>query len=124
MFAGTDTAYQLAKKYKIKTAFGTDILFSALERRHPGQAAHPPEEMVFARRDPAHGHLATTPNCSPSAARAIPTPASSASSRKAPTPTCCWSTATRSKNLDLVADPEKNFTVIMKDGVIYKNTLK
>ncbi len=26
-------------------------------------------------------------------------------------------------NLDLVADPEKNFKVIMKDGKIYKNTL-
>lgn len=28
MTAGTDTAYRLAKKYKIKTAFGTDVLFS------------------------------------------------------------------------------------------------
>jgi imidazolonepropionase-like amidohydrolase len=28
------------------------------------------------------------------------------------------------ENLDLVADPDKNFVVIMKDGVIYKNTLK
>src|ERR1700730_10345632 len=29
VFAGTDNAYTLAKKYKIKTAFGTDILFDA-----------------------------------------------------------------------------------------------
>jgi len=28
------------------------------------------------------------------------------------------------ENLDLVADPEKNFLVIMKDGVIYKNKLR
>lgn len=35
VFAGTDTTYKLAKKYKIKTAFGTDVLFSpALARRH------------------------------------------------------------------------------------------
>ena len=27
------------------------------------------------------------------------------------------------ENLDLVADAEKNFVVIMKDGVIYKNEL-
>lgn len=27
------------------------------------------------------------------------------------------------QNLDLVADPDKNFVVIMKDGKIYKNTL-
>jgi hypothetical protein len=26
------------------------------------------------------------------------------------------------ENLDLVADPEKNFVVIMKDGKVYKNT--
>ncbi|MGE5264470.1 MAG: amidohydrolase family protein, partial [Acidobacteriota bacterium] len=28
------------------------------------------------------------------------------------------------ENLDLVADPDKNFAVIMKDGKIYKNALK
>jgi len=28
------------------------------------------------------------------------------------------------QNLDLVADPDKNFVIIMKDGVIYKNTIK
>jgi imidazolonepropionase-like amidohydrolase len=27
------------------------------------------------------------------------------------------------ENIDLVADPAKNFDVIMKDGKIYKNTL-
>jgi imidazolonepropionase-like amidohydrolase len=27
------------------------------------------------------------------------------------------------ENLDLVADPDKNFLVIMKDGKIYKNTV-
>jgi hypothetical protein len=29
VFQGTDNAYALAKKYKLKTAFGTDVLFSA-----------------------------------------------------------------------------------------------
>ncbi len=28
------------------------------------------------------------------------------------------------QNLDLVADPDRNFVVILKDGVIYKNTVK
>jgi imidazolonepropionase-like amidohydrolase len=27
------------------------------------------------------------------------------------------------ENIDLVADPASNFKIIMKDGVIYKNTL-
>jgi imidazolonepropionase-like amidohydrolase len=29
MVAGTDDAYKLAKKYKVKTAWGTDTLFDA-----------------------------------------------------------------------------------------------
>src|SRR6185369_4862963 len=29
VFAGTDNAYKLARRYKVKTAFGTDILFDA-----------------------------------------------------------------------------------------------
>jgi imidazolonepropionase-like amidohydrolase len=28
------------------------------------------------------------------------------------------------ENIKLVADPDKNFVVIMKDGKIYKNTVK
>ena len=28
------------------------------------------------------------------------------------------------EDIDLVADPDENFAVIMKDGKIYKNTLK
>jgi len=28
------------------------------------------------------------------------------------------------KNLDLVANPERSFVVIIKDGKIYKNTIK
>jgi len=27
-------------------------------------------------------------------------------------------------NLDLIADPDKNFLVIMKDGKVYKNSLR
>src|SRR5262249_61597938 len=35
VFAGTNTVYGLAKKYKLKTAFGTDIIFApALARQH------------------------------------------------------------------------------------------
>jgi imidazolonepropionase-like amidohydrolase len=33
---GTDNVYRLAKKYHLKTAFGTDILFSAREAEQQG----------------------------------------------------------------------------------------
>src|SRR5262245_34735365 len=37
VFAGTDRTFTLAKKYKIKTAFGTDILFSARLAQRQGE---------------------------------------------------------------------------------------
>src|SRR5690349_4963779 len=37
VFAGTDTTFRLAKKYKLKTAFGTDILFSAKLAQRQGE---------------------------------------------------------------------------------------
>jgi len=39
-------------------------------------------------------------------------------------PTVPTATAVAVENHDLVADPAKNFAVIMKDGKIYKNTVK
>ena len=40
--AGTETVYRLAKKYKLKTEFGTDILFSKAKAERQGSrlAAH------------------------------------------------------------------------------------
>ena len=37
VLAGTDIAYRLARKYKLKTAFGTDILFSPALAKRQGQ---------------------------------------------------------------------------------------
>ena len=37
VFAGTDRTFDLAKKYQIKTAFGTDILFSPQLARRQGE---------------------------------------------------------------------------------------
>ena len=122
MLAGTDNAYELAKKYKIKTAFGTDVLFSqALAQRQGAMLAKltrwytPAEALVMAT-----GTNAELLGCPASAA---PIPASSAWSRKAHSPISCSSTATRSRTSSSIADPAKNFVVIMKDGKIYKNTL-
>jgi len=40
MFAGTNTLYSLAKKYKIKTAFGSDLLFSSDQATRQGVLTH------------------------------------------------------------------------------------
>ena len=92
--AGTDRVYALAKKYKIKTAFGTDILFSpALAERQGAMLADltrwytPAEALIMATSTNAELLALSGP--------AIHIPASSASSKRARSPTCCWSTATR-----------------------------
>ena len=96
VFAGTDTTYRLAKKYKIKTAWGTDILFSPqLTRRHGALLTklvqwYTPAEMLV---------MATGTNAellAPCPASEILIRASSASSKKARWPICCSSTAIRS----------------------------
>ena len=45
MFAGTNTLYPLAKEYKIKTAFGSDLFFPA-SWRPSGRDADPPQAVV------------------------------------------------------------------------------
>ncbi len=46
VIAGTDNVYGLAKKYRLKTAFGTDILFSESEARRQGSKARRADSLV------------------------------------------------------------------------------
>lgn len=122
MYAGTDTAYALARKYRIKTAWGTDILFSAAAARGQGQLLAkmvkwytPAEALTIAMsgnaallalsgpRNPYPGRLGVV------AAGAL---ADLILVEGDPT-----------QDLALVADAAKNFVVIMKDGKVYKNTV-
>jgi len=50
VFAGTDNVYNLAKKYKVKTAFGADILFDAKV------ASRQVAQLVHAGRSAQDGH--------------------------------------------------------------------
>jgi imidazolonepropionase-like amidohydrolase len=120
--AGTDTAYGLAKKYKIKTAFGTDILFSSKLTPRQGmmlaQLARwysPAEILKMATADNAELLMLTgLRNPYPGKLGVIEQGAFADLLLVDGDPTA---------NIDLVADAAKNFVVIMKDGKIYKNML-
>ena len=56
VIAGTNTAYPLAKAHKLKTAFGSDLLFSAREGDASGDHADPPHALVRKRRNSEDGH--------------------------------------------------------------------
>jgi len=118
-----DGAVAATKKYKVKTAFGTDLLFDAKLAAKQGKFLAklkkwytPYEALKMATsgnaellkmsgpRDPYPGKLGVIENGAYADLLLVD--------------------GNPLQNLDLVADPDKNFVLIMKDGKIYKNTLK
>jgi len=119
---GTDTVYALAKKYKIKTAFGTDILFSSeLAKRQGAMLAEmvrwytPAEALAMATS--VNGELLQL------SGPRNPYPGVLGEVREGALADLILVDGNPLDNIELVADPAKNFKVIMKDGKIYKNTL-
>jgi imidazolonepropionase-like amidohydrolase len=121
MFAGTDTAYALAKKYRIKTAWGTDTLFDAkVAARQGAQLSklkrwYKPAEIL---------KMATGDNGDLLALSGLRSPYEGKLGivREGALADLLLMDGDPLANIDLVADPDKNFLVIMKDGTIYKNT--
>lgn len=123
MYSGTDAAYALAKKFKIKTGWGTDILFDpANSARQGGQLGKmvrwysPAEVLKMATADNAE-LLALSGLRSPYAGK-LGVVAEGALAD------LLLVDGDPIANLKLIEDPAKNFLVIMKDGKIYKNTVK
>ena len=123
VFAGTDRTFTLAKKYKIKTAWGTDVLFSDKLAQRQGELLTklvrwytPAETLVMAtgtnaqllalsgKRNPYPGKLGVVEE----GARAD----------------LLLVDGDPIANIKLIEDPDKNLLVIMKDGRIYKNALR
>jgi imidazolonepropionase-like amidohydrolase len=82
VWPGIARTYELARRYKLKTAWGTDVLFSQVLAQQQGAIL----ASLVRWYSPACWHCP---------ASAILIPASSASSSKARSPICCWSTAIR-----------------------------
>ncbi len=123
MFGGTDMAYKLAQKFKIKTAWGTDNLFSAENATRQGyQLAKmvkwytPAEALRMATGDNAE-LLALSGKRSPYAGKV-------GVIEEGALADLLLVDGDPIADISLVADPAKNFLVIMKDGKIYKNTLR
>jgi imidazolonepropionase-like amidohydrolase len=122
MYAGTDTAYALAKKHKLKIAWGTDTLFSA------ETAATQGAQLAGMVRwfTPAEAlRIATSGNA---ALLALSGPRSPYEGKlgvveEGALADLLLVDGNPLENIELVADAERNFLVIMKDGRIYKNAL-
>jgi imidazolonepropionase-like amidohydrolase len=120
---GTDRAYELAKKYKVKTAFGTDTLFDAkLAPRQGAQLAkltrwYQPAEIL---------KMATADNAALLATCGLrnPYPGKLGVVEEGALADLLLVDGDPIANIKLLEDPEKNFLVIMKDGKVYKNALR
>jgi imidazolonepropionase-like amidohydrolase len=122
VWAGTDNAYKLAKKYKIKTAFGTDILFDAEAANRQGTYLTrllrwytPAETLKMATAD--NGELMAL------CGYINPYPGKLGVVEEGALADLLLVDGNPLENISLVEEPGKNFLVIMKDGKIYKDAL-
>jgi imidazolonepropionase-like amidohydrolase len=122
MIAGTERAYKLAQKYKLKTAWSTDTLFDAKLATRQGA------QLVKLTRwyTPAQTlRMATADNGELLALSGLRSPYSGKLGVVQPGALADLLLVDGDPlaNIKLIEDPAKNFVVIMKDGRIYKNTL-
>jgi imidazolonepropionase-like amidohydrolase len=122
VFAGTDTTYELAKKYNIKTAWGTDILFSARLAQRQGELLtklvrwYTPAEVLI---------MATGTNAELLAlsGKRNPYPGKLGVVEEGALADLLLVEGDPVAEITLVENPAKNFVVIMKNGRIYKNAI-
>jgi imidazolonepropionase-like amidohydrolase len=121
--AGTDVIYGLVRKHRIKTAFGTDILFSESQARRQGAL------LVAMTRwfTPAETlRMATSTNGEMLALSGLRSPYEGRLGvvEEGALADLLLVEGDPIANIRLIEDPERNLRVIMKDGRIYKNSLQ
>jgi imidazolonepropionase-like amidohydrolase len=118
--AGTDVVYALARKYRIKTAFGTDILFSKTQADRQGAMLSsltrwytPAEALIMA--------TSTNAELLDLSGLRNPYPGKLGVVEEGALADLLLVDGNPIDNIKLIEDPAKNFLVIMKGGKIYKN---
>ena len=119
---GLNDAVAAARKYKVKTAFGCDMLFDPSQTAKQGKYLAklqrwytPYEALKMATADNAE----LLKMCGPR----NPYPGDLGVVKEGAHADLILVDGNPLENLDLVADPEVNFSMIMKAGTIYKNAL-
>jgi imidazolonepropionase-like amidohydrolase len=122
VITGTERLYGLARKYGIKTAFGTDVLFS--ERLAERQGAMLADLTRWYTAAEAL-IMATSTNAELLSLSGLrnPYPGRLGVVEAGALADLLLVDGNPLEDIRLVADPGRNFLVIMKDGRIYKNTL-
>jgi imidazolonepropionase-like amidohydrolase len=122
VWPGIGRTYELAKKYNIKTAWGTDDLFSRALAQQQGAILaslvrwYTPAEALI---------MATSTNAELLQLSGLrnPYPGRLGVVEEGALADLILVDGDPLEDIDLIADPAANFMVIMKDGTIYKNAL-
>ncbi len=122
VITGTDAVYAFVKKYKMKTAWGTDILFSKALAERQGNGLvdmtrwYTPAEALI---------MATSTNAELLTLSGLrnPYPGKLGVVEQGALADLLLVDGNPLENIRLVAEPDKAFLVIMKNGTIHKNTL-
>jgi imidazolonepropionase-like amidohydrolase len=122
VFAGTDRTYTLAKKHKIKTAFGTDVLFSPQLAQRQGELLTkltrwytPAETLIMA--------TGTNAQLLELSGKRNPYPGKLGVVEEGALADLLLVDGDPMANIKLIENPAKNFVVIVKDGKVFKNSL-
>ena len=122
VWPGIPRSYELAKKYKIKTAWGTDVLFShALAQQQGAILASlarwytPAEALVMA--------TSTNAELLALSGKRNPYPGKLGVVEQGALADLLLVDGNPLDNINLIADPANSFKIIMKDGKIYKDLL-
>ncbi len=123
LMSGTDNAYELAKKYDLLFGFGTDTQGNpALAERQGAQLAklarhfEPWEVLKIATSQNYQIMKRSGPR--------DPYPGENGVVKEGALADLLLVDGNPLEDINLIADPHKNFVIIMKDGVIYKNSIK
>ncbi len=122
VFAGTDAAYRLAKAHGLRTAWGTDIIFAPQMTKHQGAMLttltrwYEPIE-ILKMATGVNGELLAM------SGPRNPYPGRLGVIEEGALADLILVDGDPIADINLIADPEKNFVLIMKDGRVVKDAL-
>lgn len=122
MYSGTDNAFAMAKKYKIKIAYGSDVLFNK------NKAAQPNKQLIKMKRWFSNYEvlkMATADNADLLTLSGKRSPYSGKLGviEEDALADLIIVNGNLLDNLELLNDPENNLLLIMKNGTVFKNKL-
>lgn len=119
---GTDRTYNLAKKYNVKLAWGTDLLFNPANTKNQNHGIIKLKKW-FSNFEILK--MVTHDNAQLLAMSGLrnPYPKKLGVIEEGAYADLLLIDGNPLDNIDLLNDPENNLTLIMKDGIVYKNTL-